>query len=137
MERHEVGRFYATRFDESMYCFIVYNDGTMDCPQMGAKSIYRIVIKPRFELFSKNCLYINPAKHGGNIDGLIKAYNIDDDLFAYLKDHNMIRYSTDMAYLYGFKNTDGYDREFKEGHPYKWAAKKGPILVRQRKGQYN
>ena len=48
----------------------------------------------------------------------------------------MIRYSTDMAYLYGFKDKSGYDREFKEGHPFKWTEKKGPILVKQKKGKY-
>lgn len=137
MEKQEIGKFYATRFDGSVYEFIVNSDSTMDCPTIGVESIYRIVIKPRFELFSKSCSYINPAKHGGNIDGLIKDYNIDDDLFAYLREHNMIMYSTDMAYLYGFKDKNGYDRGFKEGHPFKWAEKRGPILVKQRKGQYN
>jgi hypothetical protein len=67
----------------------------------------------------------------------ISRVSIDDDLFDYLRMHNMIMYSTDMAYLYGFKNKRGYDREVKEGHPFKHAEKKGPILVKQRKGQYN
>ena len=137
MEKQEIGRFYATRFDESVYEFIVNSDATMDCPAIGAESVYRIVIKPRFELFSRNCSFINPAKHGGHIDGLIRDYDIDDDLFDYLREHNMIMYSTDMAYLYGFKDKSGYDREFKEGHPFKWAEKKGPILVKQKNGQYN
>ena len=52
----------------------------------------------------------------------------------------MIRYSNDMAYLYGFTDTKGYDsdpRHYGVGSPYKWAKKKGPILVKQRKGQFN
>ena len=52
----------------------------------------------------------------------------------------MIRYSTDMAYLYGFEDKNGYDSEpgyYGVGSPYKWAKKKGPILVKQRKGQFN
>ena len=53
----------------------------MDCSAIGTESVYRIVIKPIFELFSKNCSYINPAKHGGHIDGLIRDYDIDDGLF--------------------------------------------------------
>lgn len=134
MEKQEIGRFYATRFDESIYEFIVNSDAMMDCPTIGAKFVYRIVIKPRFELFSHSCSYINPTKHGGNIDGLIKDYNIDDGLFDYLREHNMIMYSTNMAYLYSFKDKSGYDREFKEGHPFKWAEKRGPILVKQKKG---
>ena len=105
----------------------------MDCPAIGAEFIYRIVIKPRFQLFSKKFTYINPAKYGGHIDGLIREYNISDDLFDYLVEHNMIMYSTDMAYLYGFKDKSGYDREFKGGNPFKWAEKKGPILVKQKK----
>lgn len=88
----------------------------MDCPAIGAESVYRIVIKPRFELFSKNCSCINPTKHGGHIDGLIREYNISDDLFIVKEDKS------------------GYDRKFKEGHPFKWAEKRGPILVKQKKG---
>ena len=54
--------------------------------------------------------------------------------------NGMIRYSNDMAYLYGFSDTRGYDsdpRHYGVGSPYKWAKKKGPILVKQRKGQLN
>lgn len=137
MEKYEIGRFYAIRFDDDVYEFIVNSDDTMDCPIIGAHSINRVVIKPRFELFSNNCSCINPAKHNKSIDGLIKNFDIDDDLFDYLKEHNMIMYSTDMAYLYDFKDKKGYDSEFKEGHPFKWAEKKGPILVKQKNGQYN
>ena len=67
----------------------------------------------------------------------IESVEIDADLLAYMRLNNMIMYSTDMAYLYGFKDKSGYDREFKEGHPFKWAKKKGPILVKQKKGKYN
>ncbi len=137
MEKHEIGRFYATRFDEEVYEFIVNSDATIDCPAIGAESASRILIKPRFELYSRNRSYINPAKHGGNIDGLIREYDIDDDVFDYLREHNMIMYSTDMAYLYGFKDKIGYDRGYKEARPFKRAEKKGPILVKQKKGQYN
>ena len=52
----------------------------------------------------------------------------------------MIRYSNDMAYLYGFTDTKGYDsnpRHYGVGSPYKWTKKKRPILVKQRKGQLN
>ena len=52
----------------------------------------------------------------------------------------MIRYSNDMAYLYEFEDKSGYDsdpRHYGVGSSYKWAKKKGPILVKQRKGQFN
>ena len=137
MKKQEVGRFYAIRFDEKIYEFIVNNDKTMDCPALRAKSVNKIVIKPRFELFSENCSCINPAEHGGNINGLIREYNINDDLFDYLRENNMIKYSTDMAYLYSFKDRIGYDQKYKKGHPFKWAEKKGPILVKQKEGKYN
>ena len=52
----------------------------------------------------------------------------------------MIIYSNDMAYLYGFNDKNGYDSDpnhYGVGSPYKWAKKKGPILVKQKKGQFN
>lgn len=137
MEKHEVGRFYATRYDGLTYEFVVNNNATMDCPALGVESGKRLIIKPRFVLFGEESVHLCPAKHGGNIEGLIKEYSIDDDLFDYLKVHDMIKYSTDMAYLYGFKDKNGYDIKDKSGHPFKWAEKKGPILVKQKKGQYN
>ena len=77
--------------------------------------------------------YKNPLELIGN-------YDIDEELFDYLKHNGMIRYSNDMAYLYGFTDTKGYDsnpRHYGVGSSYKWAKKKGPILVKQRKGQLN
>lgn len=137
MEKQEIGRFYATSFDESVYEFIVNSDATIDCPTIGAESAYEILIKPRFELYSKKRCYRNSAKRDGNIDCLIKNYDIDDNLFDYLREHNMITYSIDMAYLYDFNDKNGYDMRFQNGRPFKWAEKKGPILVKQKKGQYN
>lgn len=137
MEKHEIGRFYATRFDDNAYEFIVNSDNTMDCPTLGIESISKIVIKPRFMLFTKKGIYMTPSNHNVNNDDLIKDYSIDDNLFDYLKEQGLIKYSTDMAYLYDFKDKKGYDSEFKEGHPFKWAEKKGPILVKQKNGKYN
>jgi len=136
MGKQEIGSFYAVTFDDRVYEFIVYNDGTMDCPAINATEIYRMKLKPRFKIFSNNIKSFNPARTG-IIDDLIKNFMIDDELFAYLKKQNMIMYSTDMAYLYGFNEKRGFDREFKEGHPFKWAEKKGPILVKARNGQFN
>ena len=41
---------------------------------------------------------------------LIREYDIDADLFMELKARRMIRYSSDMAYLYGFSDTNGFDK---------------------------
>lgn len=97
----------------------MFDDNTIDCPTLGLQDYNYIELKPIFEL------------HG---------HKVDEELFDYLKHNGMIRYSNDMAYLYGFTDTKGYDsnpRHYGVGSPYKWAKKKEPILVMQRKGQLN
>lgn len=143
MEKHEIGRFYATSFNDIVFEFIVFNDNTMDCPTLGISSFNRIELKPRFVLSGKDFDYTYDAKPNGKYSSqqeLIGDYDIDEELFDYMKQNEMIKYSTDMAYLYGFSDTNGYDsdpRHYGVGSPYKWAKKKGPILVKQRKGQFN
>ena len=137
MKKYESGRFYAKRFYEKVYEFIVYIDNTMECPALGLEVIHRIVLSPRFDLVGKDFTFVNPAPLGV-IDGLIKEYIIDDDLFEFLEERNMIMYSTDMAYLYDFQNKKVYDScNGKEKRPFKKAMKKGPILVKWKNGQYN
>ncbi len=136
MEKQEVGKFYATTFDEKFYEFIVNDNDTIDCPAFDVEGMRRIVIKPRFELCGGERPFKNPARSDVK-DDLIRDFDIDDDLFDYMREHNMIMYSTDMALLYDLKDKSGYDRYRKEGHPFKWAKKKGPILVRQRNGQFH
>ena len=140
MERQEIGRFYAASFDGKIIEFIVYDDKTMDCPTLNIKSFKRIELKPRFLLIGDNLYYKYnaPVSKANQNSHLIGEYDIDDRLFYYLRNNRMIIYSNDMALLYGFKNKKGFDyNEFKPGSPYKWAKKKGPILVKQRKGQFN
>lgn len=141
MDKHEIGKFYALSFDEKMIEFVVFDDNTMSCPTLNIESFKRIILKPRFELIGENVHYTYDAPPTTYFESkLIENYDIDEDLFAYLKETGMIRYSTDMAYLYGFEDKNGYDSEpghYGVGSPYKWAKKKGPILVKQRKGQYN
>lgn len=135
MEKAELGRFYAIAWDEASYEFIVNNDNTIDVPELGIKEINKVVISPRFKLvkFAPIPNTIQPLK--GKKD-LIKNFEINEDLFKYLKENYMIRYSTEMAYLYGFKDKKGFDARYK-GHPFKWAEKKGPILVKQRNGEFH
>lgn len=143
MEKQEIGRFYATSFNGISFEFIVFDDNTMDCPTLNLSSFSRIELKPRFVLSGKDLYYTYDAKANTKYTSpqeLIGNYDIDEDLFDYLKQNGMIRYSNDMAYLYGFSDTNGYDsdpRYYGVGSPYKWAKKKGPILVKQRKGQFN
>lgn len=143
MEKYEIGRFHATSFNGIIFEFIVFNDNTIDCPTLGISSFNRIDLKPRFVLSGKNFYYTYDAKgtqKNTSRSELIGNYDIDKDLFDYLKQNGMIFYSTDMAYLYGFSDKNGYDsdpRHYGVSSPYKWAKKKGPILVKQRKGQFN
>lgn len=141
MEKQEIGRFYAISFDGVVIEFIVYADNTMSCPLLNVDSFRKIDLKPRFRIWDENRYYDYnvPASRFGESQ-LIGNYDIEDELFVYLKENSMIKYSNDMAYLYGFNDKCGYDsepRHYGVGSPYKWAKKKGPILVKQRKGQFN
>ncbi len=49
----------------------------------------------------------------------------------------MIRYCIDMAYLYDLPDKGDYDKERYGGTPYKRALKKGPILTKQKEGQFD
>ena len=143
MERQEIGRFYATTFNGITFEFIVFNNNTIDCPALNLRSFSRIDLKPRFVLSKKGSYYtyITPTEgKDKNQQELIGNYDIDNNLFDYLKQHRMIIYSNDMAYLYGFNDKNGYDSDpnhYGVGSPYKWAKKKGPILVKQKKFIFN
>ncbi len=142
MERHELGKFYATTFDGEVFEFIVFNDNTIDCPDLEVYNIKRMLLKPRpvmFETTGWVHVYNAPAAKLYTDSQLISQYSIDPELFDHMKDRGMIRYSTDMAYLYDFEDKYGYDRSSGYGvaSPYKRAKKKGPILVKQKRGQFN
>ena len=128
-------KFYAKRFDGKVLEFLVYSDHTMACPYIGAIDIYRMVLKPRFRLFSNNHCRFNYVKKG-TINELIKEYNIEEHVFYWLRENNMILFSTDMAFLYDLPDKDGYDVIYNK-RPYKWAEKRGPILAKQKNGMYN
>ena len=144
MKKEIIGIFYAIAFNNDYFEFIVYNDNTMSCPTLGIKSFKSIELKPRFVLRGidgENNNYTYDAKSNepdSSHPELIGNYTISEKLFTILKDNKMIRYSTDMAYLYDFTDKDGYDNnKYGVGSPYKWSKKKGPILVKQKKGQFN
>ena len=61
MDKHEIGRFYASSFDEKMIEFIVFDNNTMSCPILNIESFQRIILKPRFELFGENVHYTYDA----------------------------------------------------------------------------
>lgn len=145
MERLEIGRFTATSFKGELYEFIVYNDNSMDCPQMEIWGMNGIHTKPRPELWdSKNWNFLIRENYGHpDQTRLIKEFNIDDELFKYLNLNNMILYSTDMAYLYNFIDKDGFDKKERKhygkrkGRAFKHASKKGEILTKWKNGEFN
>ena len=146
MERQAINKFYAISFDNRIIEFIVFNDNTMDCPTLGINSFNKIILKPRFELYGKNLYYtydVKSEKNHTSSRGLIGNYIINKELFTYLKQRDMITYSSDMAYLYNFNDRGGYDKKDNTknqngvGHPFKWAQKKGKVLIKQRKGIFN
>ena len=142
MERMEYGRFHAVSFNDNDFEFIVFDDKTMDCPTLGISRFDWMELKPRFVLSGNGINYthnVNGKDVNTNSQELIGNYIIDDELFSYLKQNGMIRYSTDMAYLYGFSDKNGYDHRKNYGvkSPFKWAKKKGPILVKQKEGKFN
>ena len=139
MNKNEIGKFYAITFNNKVFSFIVYDDNTMDCPELNMTRIKKMTIKPRFELRVEGYYYIYdaPVNYVVNQD-LIGYYKIDNELFNYLKENYMIRYSVDMAYLYNFEDKDGFDKgQSYSTSPYKHARFKGPILAKQREGIFN
>lgn len=133
-----IGRFSATSFEDKDIHFLVYSDNTIGCQALDKKNIERIVIKPRFELISDGNIYTYGSPYEGKSEpyfGLIKEYNIEEDLFDYLKSHGMIMYSTEMAYLYDFKDKKGYDAKEKN-RAFKWTDKT-KIMKKQKEGRFN
>ena len=132
MEREVVGRFYGIRFDELIYDFIVYSDGKIVCPTVSNEEYDRIHLKPRFGLIGKRS-FVRSSVDNSMIDSLVREYVIDPSLFDYMINNNMIKYSIDMAEYYGFNPEYAFDKKYNP-KPFKWAAKKGKILAKQKQG---
>lgn len=140
MEKEAIASFSATTFNGRNIEFIVYSDNTIRCLDLEEeKYFYRIELKPRFRLISYRYYYEYdaPAANRSGYQDLIASYNIEEALFYYLKARGMIRYCIDMAYLYDLPDKGGYDKERYGGTPYKRALKKGPILTKQKEGQFD
>ncbi len=147
MEKKKIGAFYGISFDGEIYKFIVLSNNKIICPEESPKEFDRVILKPRFLLVDGkvNSKFLGEwheshAPHK-TIDGLIKEYQIEPELFDHLIANNMLGYSADMAEFYGFPCEYAYDKQkgmhqFK-GKPFKWASKKGPVLVKQKSGHFN
>ncbi len=143
MDKNKIGIFFGITFNNKVIEFVVFDNNTMDCPTLGLKDCTRMWIKPRFVLYNDKFRYEYSSESDTKYQSspaLVANYYINDELFDYLKENGMISYSNDMAYLYNFKDKKGYDsREgyYGVGSPYKRAKKRGPILVKQRRGEFN
>ena len=136
MERFKIGEFYAIAFDGTVYTFTVYEDG-LACHQLGAEQIRVLFLNPRMNFYDViKDDFINIPEKAGYMEGLIKTYDIEPKLLWYLKSQNLIRYSTDMAYLYDFDDKEGYDRVFQRA-PFKRVKNKQKILEKQKQGIFN
>lgn len=139
--RNVVGSFYGITFEKELIEFIVYDDQTIECPKADIKDACLLHLKPRFVLYSKEKgKFEYRIPHLGEFANtkadLIAKYDIDMDLFKYLKEHRMITYSEDMAYFYQIDDSCAFDKSSVQDR-YKKALKKGPILRKQRKGIFD
>lgn len=138
MENIVIGNFYLTTFGGKVYKFDVRYNGLMYCSDISMYPLYRIVLKPLFELFgldengNKRCIFIPRSK----VYDYVEKIDIDDNLFNYMRENNMIMYSTDMAYLYNLKDKSGFDRMYQK-RAFKHEKDKTKVLMKQRRGYYN
>ena len=128
----EIGRFYATTFDGRKFEFIVKNN-KIYCNDFKDVEANKLIIKPRLELIANYETYRLSTK---SKDGLIKDYCIDKIILKYMKLNNIIRYSTDMAYLYDLPDKIGHDIMY-HTRAYKHIKDKEKILAKQKRGYYN
>ncbi len=138
MEYNVIGSFYAVTFDKRIIEIVVLDNDTISIPSWGLDEITFIKMKPRIELYDVNKNKYIPCRYKTK-DDLIVQFVVSDELLNYLREKCMIRYSTDMAYLYDFNNKEGYDRLKKGGKPFKWALKKPgyKVLEKQKQGYFN
>ena len=135
-----VGKFYAISFEQELIEFIVYDDNSIDCPSKNVFGAYYMHLKPRFVLYYPGGLYFHGeiCENGFySKNDSIKTYKIDSRVLDYMKDKEMICYSQDMAVWYGLPEDTSFDRELsKKRFSYKRAIKMGPVLAKQRRGQF-
>ena len=140
MEKELIGFIDLVTFSGRVYPFLVYSDNTMDCPVLNIEGITKLYLKPRFEVETDEAIFKLSSEKKN--EELIKEFVYDENIFGYLYQNGMITFSTDMAYLYDLPVKEGFDFERKHqndnsGTPYKWASKKGPVLTRQKSGNFN
>ncbi len=125
------GRFTLTTFDGRDIHFRVRNFGDhskMECPTLGISDIERMYLKPRFELKLQDgttYVYDVPGNRKGTRSKLIQSFDIDKELLCKLKAEKMIKYSTDVAYLYGIGEVDENGEFHVDGNAFDIKTKGG------------
>ena len=138
MENVVIGSFALKTFGGKIYKFDVLDNGLMYSKDITMYPLYRIILKPLFELFGLNesgnavSIFIPRSK----VNDYIESIEIDKELFLYMRQNNMIMNSTDMAYLYDLPIKDGYDRMYQK-RAFKHQKDKRKILTKQKRGYYN
>lgn len=133
-----VGSFCLKTFEGKIYKFVVKNNGLMYCNEITMYPLYRIVLKPLFDLYGldenggRKSIFIPRNKR----NNYIESVEIEENLLNYMRLNNMIKFSTDMAYLYNLPDKDGYDRLY-QSRAFKHTKDKSKILMKQRRGYYN
>ena len=74
MEKQEIGKFYATSFNDIVIEFIVFDDNTIDCPTLGLQDYNSIELKPKFELHG------HKIDKDGNLKVILMMLNLKKNL---------------------------------------------------------
>ena len=103
------------------------------------RPIKRLILKP-------NIYFVCPDFRSYDMEGFyrsldmekdyVASFDIDEDLFYELVYKDILRYSTDMAFLYGFDPELAYDR-IDNTRAFKHVKDESKILSLQKKGIFN
>ena len=123
IEGEKIGEFSLIDCNDEEYVFSVYtslnNNRKICCKELNINTEI-VYLKPRIEvLIQGNCIkYSDKVYKNGKMLPIIKKVNIDSYMLDYLKDHDMIYYSSQVAAIYDLPDKKGYDYR-ESGTPYK------------------
>ena len=101
--------------------------------------IKRLILKPNLEFICQGRVGFDLdgiARATGSVKDLVQYFIIDEDLLLELVLEDKLRYSTDMAFLYGFNPEFAYDRG-ENTRAFKHVKDESKILALQRMGIFN
>lgn len=145
MDLEKVRYFSAVTYDDSTYKFAVTPKDEIYCYEFDiTKPTKKIELKPNFILRDKT------GRSFYGLDdfyrerklkkSLIREWIIDEELFEYLIDNQMIMYSTQMALLYGLDPQYAFDAHYQK-RAFKSSrnnpAKRKRVLQPMKSGKFN